>query len=148
MSIEAIPGLIYKSCLLLDQDDFKGYLSLYDDEMRYTVETYSPELRKDMVWLDHDRAEMSHLIKMLGQHVRLPGRFSRHANVYAVESREGGWKAVSSFMLHYTNLDGETQLMAVGRYDDEIVVKTKPLLASRKVVLQTRDLGPGIHVPI
>lgn len=150
MSIETeIPNLIYKSCLLLDQEDFKGYLTLYDDEMRYAVETYSPELRKDMVWLDHDRGEMNHLIKMLGQHVRMLGRFSRHASVYAVEGSDEKWTAISSLMLHHTNPDGETKLMAVGRYDDEIVVKNKkPLLASRKVVLQTRDLGPGIHVPI
>ena len=40
-----VEELVYRSCLLLDERDFKGYLDLCDEEYRYTIATHSPELR-------------------------------------------------------------------------------------------------------
>ncbi len=47
-----IEELVYRSCLALDDKDFKGYLNLCDGGFRYMITTHSPEIRKDMVWLD------------------------------------------------------------------------------------------------
>ena len=44
----SIEELIYRSCLVLDDKDFKGYLNLCDSGFRYTIRTHSPEIRKDM----------------------------------------------------------------------------------------------------
>ena len=52
----AIEELVYRSCLALDEKDFKGYLDLCDESFRYTISAHSPEIRKDMIWLDHDQA--------------------------------------------------------------------------------------------
>lgn len=149
MGRDELQSLVYSSCLALDQEDFKTYLGLFDQDMRYSVGTYSPELRKEMIWLDHDRGEMGHVFKMLSQHVRMPGSLSRHASVYTITQSEKGWQIVTRVMLHYTDPDGSTRLMAVGSYEDEVLEKDgRPLLTHRHVKLDTRDLGPGIHVPI
>jgi len=47
--------LIARSCMALDAKDFAGYLELCDPGYRYTISAYSPEIRKEMVWLQHDK---------------------------------------------------------------------------------------------
>lgn len=144
-----VERVVYLSCIALDAHDYDGYLSLFADELFYRVTTYSPDLRKDMVWLDHDRAEMKHLFKMLPQHVKLNGEFNRHAVVYRVEQKDEIWESVASVMLTYTDLEGSTRLMAVGRYHDMIVPGNSGfVIKGREVRLTTRDLSPGLHVPI
>src|SRR5437773_3060827 len=54
----AIEELVYRSCLALDEKNFKAYLDLCDESFRYTITAHSPEIRKDMIWLDHDKPEM------------------------------------------------------------------------------------------
>ena len=58
---QAIEELIYRSCLALDARDYKAFLGLCDEDFKYTIATYSPEIRRDMVWLDHDRKGMETL---------------------------------------------------------------------------------------
>lgn len=144
-----VRALIHSSCLTLDQGEYAQYMKLFANPMRYRVVTYSPELRKEMTWLDHDTDEMKHLFKMLPQHVTLPGTFFRHAVVCETHQVEDGWRAVTSLMLTYTDLDGGSRLMAVGRYHDVIKEHDGDLLITeREVRLETRDLGPGLQVPL
>jgi len=144
-----INNLIYSSCLSLDGKDYDSYLKLFSEEMNYRVVAYSPELRREMVWLDHNFTEMKNLFKMLPQHVKLPGTFFRHSVVYQIERIEQTLKATTSLMLMYTDLNGSTKLMAAGRYHDTLSESDGALLIkSREVRLETRDLGPGIQVPI
>jgi hypothetical protein len=57
--------------------------------------------------------------------------------------------AVSTFIVHHTDLEGRTQTLAVGRYIDIVnMSEEQARLAARDVVLDTRDLGIGLHVPI
>ncbi|MCC5810118.1 MAG: nuclear transport factor 2 family protein [Ectothiorhodospiraceae bacterium] len=148
-SNERINELICRTCLHLDQENFDDYLKLFTEEMNYRVVTFSPELKKDMVWLDHDLSEMKHLFKMLPQHVKMPGKFFRQAAVYTIEKSKQKWNSTTSFLLIYTDLDGQSRVFAAGRYNDEIVEHDQKLLISkREVHLDTRDLAPGIHVPI
>lgn len=144
-----IQDLVYASCLALDREDYESYMQLFTEDMRYRVVAYSPELRKDMVWLDHDTSEMQHLIKMLPQHVTLKGKFFRHATVYEVEHDDSAWNVLTSLMLTYTGLDGSSNLMAVGHYEDKVTEEDNQLKIDRRTVrLETRDLGPGIQVPL
>ena len=55
MRDDKVRELIYRSCLLLDAEDFDGYLALYAPDCHYKITAYGPEIRKDMTWLDLDR---------------------------------------------------------------------------------------------
>ena len=55
----------------------------------------------------------------------------------------------SRFVVMHTDQDGATKLFATGLYQDQVTVKDQcTRLQNRTVYLDTRDLGPGIHVPI
>ena len=147
----AIEELVYRSCLALDAMDYMGYLSLCDDSFRYTVTAHSPEIRKDMIWLDHDKKEMQLLFGNLPRHNSDHSPLSRHAHVYTVERAADGQSAgvVSALQVYKTTLDGgATELFAIGRYLDTVTLESgAPRLARRIVRLETRQFGFGYHVP-
>lgn len=146
-----IVELIYRACLSLDNQDFAEWLNLCAPEFRYTITTYSPEIRKDMVWLEHDREGMEGLFKMLPKHNSDHSPLTRHANVYQVEYDESGNEAsvITSLVVYKTQLDGgATELFAVGKYFDTVSLEGEtPLLTNRNVRLDTRELGIGSHMP-
>ena len=150
-SDDGVKAVVYRSCLALDDERFGDYLALCADDFRYRVTAYSPELRKEMVWLDRGREQLANLLESVDNHVRLPGRFTRQANVYLVEREPAkGWATVTaSLVVMYTDPQGVSRVFAVGRYVDSIeVAGVRPLLKSREVQLETRELGPGSHLPI
>ena len=143
--------LIYRSCISLDKGDFAEWLDLCAPEFRYIITAYSPEIRKEMVWLDHDREGMEGLFKMLPKHNSDHSPLARHASVYLVEYNEAGTEAlvITSLVVYKTQLDGgATELFAVGKYFDTVSLEGgAPLLSSRNVRLDTRELGIGSHLP-
>jgi methanesulfonate monooxygenase small subunit len=147
----AIEELVYRSCLALDAGDFKAYLALCDDGFRYTVTAHSPEIRKDMIWLDHDKAGMQLLFNNLPRHNSDHSPLARHAHVYTVEPAADGKSAdvVSTLQIYRTTLDGgATELFAIGRYLDTVSLEgDKPRLSKRIVRMETRQFGFGYHVP-
>ena len=148
----AVRGLIYRSCLRLDEGDLPGWLDLCAPEFRYTITAYSPEIRKEMTWLDHDRDGMEGLFKMLPKHNSDHSPLTRHASVYVVERDEerNEATAITSVVVYRTALDGgATDLFAVGKYFDTVSLEGEaPLLAGRNVRLDTRELGIGSHFPL
>jgi len=46
-----ISELIYKSFLTLDDLNFEGFIALCDPHYNYKITAYSPEIRKEMIWL-------------------------------------------------------------------------------------------------
>jgi methanesulfonate monooxygenase small subunit len=148
----AVRGLIYRSCLRLDEGDFPGWLDLCAPELRYTITAYSPEIRKEMTWLDHDRDGMEGLFKMLPKHNSDHSPLTRHASVYVVDLNEEGNEAtaITSVVVYKTAMDGgATDLFAVGKYFDTVNLEGEvPLLAGRNVRLDTRELGIGSHFPL
>jgi methanesulfonate monooxygenase small subunit len=147
----AIEELVYRSCLALDAKNFKGYLDLCDSQFQYSITAHSPEIRKDMIWLEHDKAGMQSLFTNLPRHNSDHSPVTRHATVYTVETDEAAQQAtvVSALQVFRTTLDGgATELFAVGRYVD--TVKTDgaaPTLLKRVVKLDTRQFGFGYHIP-
>jgi methanesulfonate monooxygenase small subunit len=116
---QQIEELVYRSCLALDDRDFKGFLALCDPAFRYKVSAYSPEIRKEMVWLDHDRAGMETLFTQL----------PRHNSDHSLDG-------------------GSTELYGVARLIDTVKLDSgSPKLASRVVRMETRQLGFGSHIP-
>lgn len=150
-SDDDVKAVVYRSCLALDDERFDDYLGLCAPDFQYRVTAYSPELRQEMVWLDHNREQMANLLEGVDNHHRLPGRFTRQANVYLVERDAGNGDATvtTSLVVMYTDVEGVSKVYAVGRYVDTIgVAGDRPLLTSREVRLETRELGPGSHVPM
>jgi methanesulfonate monooxygenase subunit beta len=147
---QAIEELVYRSCLALDAGDFKAFLDLCDPGFRYTITTHSPEIKRDMVWLDHDRKGMETLFTNLPRHNSDHSPLTRHATVYTVDmDGESAANVVSALQVFRTQLDGgATELFAVGRFHDTVKLEGgKAKLASRVVRLETRLLGYGYHVP-
>ncbi|HEX6320421.1 MAG TPA: aromatic-ring-hydroxylating dioxygenase subunit beta [Burkholderiales bacterium] len=146
---QAIEELVYRSCLALDAKDFKGFLGMCEDDFHYTISTYSPEIRRDMVWLDHDRKGMETLFTNLPRHNSDHSPITRHATVYTVDLKEGTAEVVSALQVFRTELDGgATELFAVGHFHDTVKMNGgAPKLARRVVKLETRLLGYGYHVP-
>lgn len=146
---QAIEELIYRSCMALDDRDFKGFLALCEEDFRYTITTYSPEIRKDMVWLDHDRKGFDTLLTNLPRHNSDHSPVTRHATVYTVDVADGTATVVSALQVFRTQLDGgASELFAVGRFQDTVRLNgAAPKLAKRVVKLDTRLLGYGYHIP-
>lgn len=151
MNNESIHRLIFSSAMALDAEKYKAYLALCTEGFQYTVVTYSPELGKDMTWLDHGRKSLQDMFGMIPQHVRLKGKFKRHVSVYTVDQDAAASTAAvsSSVMLIHTDQNGVSKLFAAAQYEDIVDISGEaPLLKKRVVRLDTRDLTPGIHIPI
>ena len=111
---------------------------------------YSPELRKEMIWLEQSRTDLVAMFEMLPEHVKPEGRFTRHAQVYRVtpNGSPGTMNVTSALTIYFTNDRGDTKVFAIGRYND--VVDTSgatPRLKAREVRLETRSLGKGSQIP-
>ena len=145
----ALEELVYRSCLALDEKNFKAYLDLCDDDFRYTITAYSPEIRKDMIWLDHDKPGMQLLFANLPRHISDHSPLTRHAIVYTVDYAGDESHVVSALQVFRTSLDGgATELFAIGRYLDTVKVDGgTPKLTRRVVKLETRQFGFGNHIP-
>jgi len=146
---QAIEELVYRSCLALDAGEYKTYLALCTQDFHYTVATYSPEIKREMVWLDQDRKGMETLFTNLPRHNSDHSPLTRHVTVYTVEADGSQAKVVSTLQVFRTQLDGgATELFAVGRFHDTVALDGgAPKLARRLVRLDTRQLGFGYHVP-
>lgn len=148
---ESIERLVYESGSTLDALDFKGYLELCEDGYEYSIEAYSPEIRKDMVWLHHDKAGMDTLFKNLPKHNSDHSTLMRHLTVYKVDVDEASGEAnvISGLQVFRTELDGgTTELFAIAKQHDTIKLNDGyPKLSKRTIRLETRNLGIGHHVP-
>jgi len=146
---QQIEELIYRSCLALDDRDYKGFLALCDAGFRYKVAAYSPEIRKEMVWLDHDRKGMETLFTNLPRHNSDHAPLVRHATVYTVKVNGAQAEVVSALQVFRTALDGgATELFAVARLIDTVKLDGDvPKLMQRVVRMETRQLGFGSHIP-
>src|SRR2546428_1739611 len=147
---QAIEELVYRSCLALDSRDFKAFLELCDETFRYTITTHSPEIKRDMVWLDHDKKGMETLFTNLPRHNSDHSPLTRHATVYTVDlDSSTNASVVSALQVFRTQLDGgATELFAVGRFHDTVKFDgEQPKLARRVVKLGTRLRGSPSHSP-
>jgi methanesulfonate monooxygenase small subunit len=144
-----IEELVYRSCLALDDRDFKAYLDLCDPGFRYKVTAYSPEIRKEMTWLDHDKAGMETLFTQLPRHNSDHSPLTRHVTVYTVKVDGAEAEVVSALQVFRTGLDGgSTELYTVARIIDRVKLDGgAPKLVRRHVRMDTRELGFGTHIP-
>jgi methanesulfonate monooxygenase small subunit len=148
--------LIYRGAALLDAGQFEPWLSTTSAAFRYRIHAYSPEIRRPMIWLDHDRAGLHALFELLGKHHVDHATWFRQAVLQSVDSLGGeSLQTVTRVVIYQTVVDvgdvhveaGSTKLFAVGRYHDQLVLEGgRWLLAARDVHLDTRQLGIGTHL--
>ena len=95
---EAVRELIAKSCVSLNAEDYALFLSLCTPEFRYQLIVYSPEICKEMVWMNYDRRGIEALFSELPHHLHVPlGSLYRHVRVLRVlHARLGRQVAVES----------------------------------------------------
>jgi len=151
MNRSDLEELVYESCARLDEKDLAGYLGLCGAAFTYKVTAWAPEIRREMTWLDRDRAELEEFFRMLPKHNTDPNPLTRHAQVTRVRRNgDGRAEVTSTFQVFRTRLDGgATELYAVGKYFDTVDCSgTTPKLVARHVRLDTRDLHWGTHLPI
>jgi methanesulfonate monooxygenase small subunit len=148
---ETIERVVYGTVMCMDAQDFKGYMALCDSDYHYKITAHSPEIRKDMIWLEHNRAGMELLFKNLPKHNSDHSTLTRHVTIYTIDVDEAKGEAsvTSSLQVFRTALDGGiTELYAVGKqYDTVKFGGDKAALTDRHIHLHTRGLGIGHHVP-
>lgn len=145
-----IRELVAKLCSCLDQNDYDGYLELCATDFSYRITAYSPEIRKDMLWLEKDKEGMTALIQLLPKQNMDRTPLTRHFNMCTVSSSEDDTYCVRSTLQVFRteHSGGETSLVAIGEYLDKVRMTSEgPVLVDREVRLQTRMLGKGYHVP-
>lgn len=145
-----ISDLIYDSCALLDDERFDDYIALCAPEFTYRITAYSEELRKPMEWMYQTRENLLELLKAVETHEVAIAHLRRVASMVRIGDVEDGIVPVrSTVSVYHTWYDGDTRLFAIGAYKDRIkTYGSSPLLASREVVLDTRRLASGSHIPI
>lgn len=146
-----VEELVYRTALKLDASDFTGFMALCDQKLHYQITAYSPEIRKDMIWLEHDFAGIQLLFRNLPKHNSDRSLLSRNVNVYTVDwSNEGKLADVVSSLQVYrtTNDGGATALFAIGKMFDKVVLGDQGArLLDRQIKLDTRMFGIGFHIP-
>ncbi len=87
-----LTDLIARSAFLLDERRFGEWVDLTAIDFRYRIHAYSPDIRREMTWLDHDRAGMVALIELLPKHHVDGADLLRQVSVGQVLSEERGPK--------------------------------------------------------
>ena len=147
--------LIYGGVSLLDDRQFDAWLERTSKNFHYRIGAYSPEIRREMTWLEHDREGLRALFALIGKHHVDHALWFRQAIVQRIsqESAEE-LRVVTQLAIFHTTVDvgdthldsGSSRLFAVGRYHDQLVLEDgRWVLADRYVRLDTRQLGIGSH---
>jgi methanesulfonate monooxygenase small subunit len=148
---------IYRAAVALDDEKWDAWLGLCDDGFHYSITAFSPEINKDMIYLQGSRKDMETLIKHLPKHNTDHSWLRRHTSVYTVEVEDDEATAVSSFVVYMNVLDGfnshidagESRLFLTGKYYDKFKLDNgEAKFVKREVRIDNRRLDKGSHWPI
>ena len=147
--IEAVRSLIQRTAVLLDDEDFVGWVGLFDAAGNYELSAYSTEIRKWMTWQLSDRDTLERMLKEVNEHVRDPAK-RRHVVGFPLVKIDGeSAEATSHFSLFRTSPDGVSSLYMVGSYQDQLVKRAGEWrYLVHKVVADTRVLDSFTHTPV
>lgn len=153
---EAIKDSIYRGCLLLDDENWEGFLELCDDAFRYEIKAFSPEINYDMTYFEGTKEEISVMLGMLPKHNTDHSPLKRHASVYTIDiENDGDLASVVTSLVVYQNLydgndshieSGVNNLFLIGKYIDKFKIEgSVAKFLEREVRLDTRRLDKGTH---
>ena len=63
-SVDKVKDTIYRSCLYLDDEQWTNWLELCDENFNYKITSYSPEIRRDMVYFAGNHNELRSMTDM------------------------------------------------------------------------------------
>ncbi|MEP3265056.1 MAG: nuclear transport factor 2 family protein [Hyphomicrobiales bacterium] len=155
----SVRDTIYRATIALDGQEWHDWLALCSEDYYYIITSFSPEINKDMIYMEGDLKEMTSIIDLLPKHNTDHSPLRRHTSVYTVDVAEDGKSAsaVSSFVVYQNMLDGnnshidsgESRLFLVGKYIDDFVIENDQVkFLKREVKLDNRRLDKGSHWPI
>ena len=146
-----VEKLVYRSCLLLDDLDFEGFLSLCDADFRYILQAYAQ--RFGATWcgsITIERACRHYFATYRAPQRSLafnPPRDRVHGDVRRTEHT--GHRRVRIAGLSDGPGRRRDALFAVGKLHDTVnLAGGSALLARRAIRLDTRQLGIGGHIPL
>lgn len=148
---EDIRTLISRSVRSLNEGRFADFIALFADGGHYVLEADSAEIGKTMIWLDLDRNELDALLEESPQHVHDLAARKHMVTVEEVDFAVDGTavEALSSFSVFRTNIDGRTEVYAVGNYEDQLVGGEDGWrIARRRVRVQTRMFRTPTPTPL
>ena len=134
----------------LDNERFDRFLDGCQPNLSYRIVTTSPELGKDMTFMDLEGDEMKTLLSTVADHVRPPNKLLRHTDRPSMQALDGARVASNAkvSIFHVTG-SGEPNIYALGRYEDVFsLTEAGPILLTRDVVLASRRFPFGSHVPL
>ena len=118
---------------------------------RYTITAHSPEIRKDMIWLDHDKPGMQLLFNNLPRHNSDHSPLTRHATVYTVELASDGKRPRSCPRCRCSRPRSTAARRSSSRSGatstPSASTARRPSSLKRVVRLETRQFGFGYHIP-
>ncbi len=136
----------------LDRETWDDFLSMCAPEFEYRITAFSYELNKEMIWLVHDLDGLRSLFDVLPEQLGRKGtRLLRQISVTDIANGtvEGRKNVTSKVIVVRTSPEGVSEMFVAGRYIDVVDVSGEvPKLLKRETRLDTRELGPGSHVPI
>jgi methanesulfonate monooxygenase subunit beta len=156
---DVVRDTIYRATLLLDDQKWNEWLDLCDDSFHYAIKSFSPEINRDMTYLQGSRKELATMVKLLPKHNTDHSPLTRHTTVYTVDVADGAESAsaISSVVVYQNMLDGvnshidagESRLFLIGRYIDKFkIADDNARFIERVVRLENRRLDKGSHWPI
>ena len=156
---EAVREAIYSAALALDEQRWTDWLALCDDDFYYAIQAYSPEIRRDMIYLDGRREALQNMVEMLPKHNTDESPLSRHTVVYDVDVDDDGHSAsaVSSVVIYQTIFDGldshleagSSRVFLLGKYRDRFRLhEGRARFTERRLCLENRRLDKGSHWPL
>ena len=154
-----VRNAIYRATIFLDDQRWDDWLGLCDEDFHYSIKSFSPEINKDMTYLQGSRGDMANLIRLLPKHNTDHSLLRRHTSVYTIDLSADGKQAtaISAFVVYQNMLDGvnshldagESHLFLVGKYYDTFAIKDgAPKFIKREVRIDERRLDKGSHWPI
>ena len=155
----AVERTIYDSALALDEQRWDDWLDLCAEDFYYAIRAFSPEINKEMTYLDGKLSDIKTMAEMLPKHNSDESPLTRHTVVYRVDVDEtaGTAAAISSFAIYQTVFDGlnshveagGSRLFLIGKYHDRFrLADGGARFVERICRLDTRRLDKGTHWPL
>ena len=153
---ENVKETIYRACLNLDEQKWNEWIDQCDEDFKYSVTTYSHEVRKDLTYLILSHKDLKPYFDLLPKHNTAHSPIRRHASVYSVDVSDDGTsaEAVTSVLITQEMFDGinapldsgENRLFVVGKYHDKFKIDGDNVTFSeRETRIFTRRLDKGSH---
>jgi 3-phenylpropionate/cinnamic acid dioxygenase small subunit len=151
-ALHAIRHVIDHGCRLLDAETYFEWLATCADDLKYSIRAYSPEIRNEVTWLEKDHKGLELLFKQLPMHEKYKGQFRRvpgWTDIVSQEGSTGTFIVESSLCVYHTDIHGMSILYCTGKYQDKFRFESGvPVMCSRLVMMDTRRLPFGSHIPI